>query len=663
MAAVMRILGWKAEGLRCPDHEIRCSNEDGEPHPVTLVQMPNGTGKTTTLELLRAALSGSATEEKFDRAKIREYQKKDDERSDGLFEVRLLLNDRRVTIRMEFDFENERIYYKTTHTAGQRNGFHPPSDFRRFMNENFVNFYVFDGELAQDLLDREKSDAEIVVEYLFQISLLQNLKKKVSEYWDDKTQHVDANEERDLSRRRNRLENRLDQLKKRRQQLIEKRDALCDEWRKVKEELKNKESIYNHEIMKEKVLSEKLKSAETEANQLKAKVREEALETLDMMRAPHAISSAFAKAIMDFKTGLDRVKLPERAAREFFEELANEPDCVCGRPIDNKIREVIKSRAEQYLGSENVAFLNSMKSAIQAAVGTSIDKPSQELNNKITILAESVSEERTASNDFDALRLEAEQSDPAVARAREEINALKEKLSGIDDELKKFESRDQERGDERTFGIEVINERIERAEKKLAEITETMELKSKRDILLRILENVHEKARDEITKEICAEANRRIRELMPYNDIMVDRIEKCLILKGQEGGSVGETLSVAWGFLATLFHRSEYELPFVVDSPAGAIDLAVRPKIGQLIPNLTGQFIAFTISAEREQFVGPLKGASSEEVQFVTLFRKGPSEIESRAKAFGLCKETVDGLNVSGEAFFNEFQLNDEEGA
>ena len=542
MAAVMRILGWKAEGLRCPDHEIRCSNEDGEPHPVTLVQMPNGTGKTTTLELLRAALSGSAAEGKRDRAEIREYQKKNNERSDGLFEVRLLLNDRRVTIRMEFDFENERIYYKTTHTAGQRDGFHPPSDFRRFMNENFVNFYVFNGELAQNLLDREKSDAEIVVEYLFQISLLQSLKKKVAEYWDDKTQHVNATEERGLSRRRN----RLDLLKKRRQQLIEERDVLREERSKVEEGLKNKEGVYNHEIGKVEVISEKLKSAETEANQLKAKVREEALETLDMMRAPHAISPAFAKAIMDLKTGLDRVKLPERAAREFFEELADESDCVCGRPIDDKIRAVIKSRAGQYLGSEDVAFLNSMKSAIQATVGTSTDKPSQELNNKITILAESVSEERTASNDFDALRLEAEQSDPAVARAREEINVLKKKLLGIDDELKKFESRDQEQGNERTFGIEVINERIERAEKNLAEITETMELKSKRDILLRILENVHEKARDEITKEICAEANKRIHELMPYNDILIDRIEKCLILQEQEGGSAGETLSVAW---------------------------------------------------------------------------------------------------------------------
>ena len=659
MAAVMRILGWKAEGLRCPDHEIGCSNEDGAPRTVTLVQMPNGTGKTTTLELLRTALSGSASEGKWDRARIREYQKKSSDREDGLFEVRLLLNDRRVTIRMEFDFENERIYYKTTHTAGQRDGFHPPSDFRRFMNENFVNFYVFDGELAQHLLNHEESDAEIVVEHLFQIRSLQELSRRVGQYWDDKTQHVNATQERGLNRRRNRLV----ALKKRRRQLIEERDALLNEQATVEKKLENKQGVYDHEIMKEEERSEELKIAESKADRLQAKVREEALDTLDTMRDPHAISSTFARSMMDLKTGLDRVKLPESAAREFFEELADESDCVCGRPIDDEIREIIRSRAGQYLGSDDVAFLNSMKGAIQDALGASIEEPAKDLNGKMSALAVTVGEERAAFNDVEALRLEAEQSDPAVARAREEINALSERLSEIDEDLEKYDSKDQEQSDDRTFGIEVIEKRIKNAEAKLAEITETIELKAKRDTLRRILANAHQKARDEITREICAEANGRISDLMPHNKILIDRIEKCLILQGQEAGSMGETLSVAWGFLATLFHRSEHELPFVVDSPAGAIDLAIRPKIGELIPNLTGQFIAFTISSERERFVAPLKQACSEEVQFVTLFRKGPRELEDQARTMDSFDETVDGLNVSGEMFFNDFQLEAEEGA
>ena len=132
--------------------------------------------------------------------------------------------------------------------------------------------------------------------------------------------------------------------------------------------------------------------------------------------------------------------------------------------------------------------------------------------------------------------------------------------------------------DERTYGIEILEKRIVDAETKLGEITRTLTEKAKRDILKTIIDSAHKKARHGITTELCDEANGRISELMPHNNISIERIERNLILKGQEGGSVGETLSIAYAFLATLFNRSDHQLPFVVDSPAGPIDLAVRPK-------------------------------------------------------------------------------------
>ena len=77
----------------------------------------------------------------------------------------------------------------------------------------------------------------------------------------------------------------------------------------------------------------------------------------------------------------------------------------------------------------------------------------------------------------------------------------------------------------------------------------------------------------------------RIEQLMPHNDIRISEIDGCLRLDNQSGGSVGETLSVAYAFLSTLFHRSDqHQLPFVVDSPANPIDLAIRPNIGALVP-------------------------------------------------------------------------------
>lgn len=657
MAAVMRILGWKAQGLRCPDHEISCVDSDGQPFPVSLVQMPNGTGKTTTLALLRAALSGAAADPAWDRQTISEYRKKNGSSTEGSFEVRLLLNDRRATILMEFDFENGRASYKTTHGPGQREGFNPPSDFRRFMNENFVNFFVFDGELAQHLLDREYTDAQIVVENLFQMNAFDAMARKVGEYWDSKTQNVSATEERGLARRQNRLaslRSHLAKCKREQQGLQERRMDLSAQ-------LQMKEDAYQQEIKKEDARFQALNEAETKVERLKGKVREEALDVLDRMRDPHALSSSFATSMLALKNGLDKVKLPESAAREFFEDLADAKECVCGRPIDSEIAATIRSRAARYLGTEDVALLNSMKTAIKDAIGDTTDEAEKDLNSKMASLGTAVEEERDARNDRDSLRLEAEQADPAVKSARDDIESLRNQIEAVDAELEKFDSKNQTQNDDRTYGIEILQRRIDDAERKLAEITHTLTEKAKRDALTAIINSAHKKARTGITKELCEQANARISELMPHNSISIERIERNLILEGQEGGSVGETLSIAYAFLATLFHRSDHQLPFVVDSPAGPIDLAVRPKIGELIPNLTGQFIAFTISSERSRFITPLKRASHTEIQFITLFRKGSQELEREAHDKGTVLETGDGLNVTGEDFFNAFQLEEEE--
>src|SRR5262245_12907742 len=100
MSTVLRVAGWKAEGLRCPDHDVSFLTADGDVHPITLIQMPNGTGKTTTLELLRAALSGAPLQNPWDPAKVRSFRRRGDSRRDGLFRVHLLHNRHRLTINL-----------------------------------------------------------------------------------------------------------------------------------------------------------------------------------------------------------------------------------------------------------------------------------------------------------------------------------------------------------------------------------------------------------------------------------------------------------------------------------------------------------------------------------------------------------------------------------
>lgn len=666
MTATMRILGWKAEGLRCPDHEIDCCNGHDDPAGVSLIQMPNGTGKTTALTLLRAALSGGAAKGAWDRTRVKELRKKGGDQSEGIFELRLALNDKRITIIMEFDFESGRVEYKTTWGSGQEDGFNPPFELRRFMNEDFVNFYVFDGELAENLLSKTHTDAEQAVESLFQVHLLSRMSGKVSAYWDEQTRSVTAKDEKGYTQRKNRLE----RWRKRHEELTAQKDELVKRLLETKGQLSRQEERYKREITKEEDRAKKINTAESVVSGLQRQVREGAQALLDGMRDPHALSPAFGTAMFDLKSGLDRVKLPESAAREFFEELADEDECVCGRPIDEEIRTVIKDRAQQYLGSDDVTLLNAMKSAISDAVGQSRREPADELSVKIDGLSGVVTKLQSAQNELDELKFAAEQSDPDVMKAKEEIDRLKSNRDDTEKELQRFEGKDDKvrldrintADPERIFSIQTIEDGIQVLEDQVEEVTNTRTLRQKRDILTGIIKDAHAKAKQAITAEIRDEANDRIEKLMPHNDIRIDEINRCLVLRGQSGGSVGETLSVGYAFLSTLFDRADqHHLPFVVDSPANPIDFDIRPNIGGLVPKLTGQFIAFMISSEREKFLPSLKEASNGNIQYITLFRKGASHLESRATANPSCVTTKDGFRVMDEQFFNEFQLDAEE--
>jgi DNA sulfur modification protein DndD len=203
---------------------------------------------------------------------------------------------------------------------------------------------------------------------------------------------------------------------------------------------------------------------------------------------------------------------------------------------------------------------------------------------------------------------------------------------------------------------------MEEAEMQLAEITETLDIRVKTEIISRVIDVARANAQKLISNKICVEANRKIESLMPDNLIRIDRIDRCLRLQGQEGGSVGEQLAIAYAFLATLFSSSNHTLPFIVDSPANPIDLEVRKRVAVLIPNLTSQFIAFTISSERQGFLQPLESSTDNPIQYATLFRKGNLALEARARQNTSCIETEDGILVNDRDFFCELQLDKEDG-
>jgi DNA sulfur modification protein DndD len=177
------LLGWESEGLRCPDMKVDLT-EDGEPVQVALIQMPNGTGKTTTLEMLKATLTGVAAGWRPD--DIRELRRASDARARGRFRVDLRADSKPVTFELILDFEEGKAQYRTTSptTGGLLLRWEPPPGVRRFLTPEFIRLFVFDGEFAEQLLNREGNEAERAIDALCQLYLLDEVVHFAEQHWE-----------------------------------------------------------------------------------------------------------------------------------------------------------------------------------------------------------------------------------------------------------------------------------------------------------------------------------------------------------------------------------------------------------------------------------------------------------------------------------------------
>lgn len=659
MSLQLTLLGWSASGLRCPNHQVNlCPENSTTPYPVTLVQMPNGTGKTTTLNMLRATLSGAARE--WNSQKIREFQRSGNSTQSGQFVVKLGMDNRLLTFELNLDFIQGKVAYRTSssHGSGIRDGFLPPLELKKFLNPEFVNLFVFDGELANTLLNPKETRARDAIDSLFQLSLLEKAAYHFQDNWERHAQNSRSRSTQGLTRR----QNNLNRLKTKRDKIKRERDALQIQQSQLKLGIQDAERDYDQALGKDQNIGTRLQTIKVQLDQAEKVVEREVEKTTEEMRDPQKLIPGLAASLITLKTNLDHLKLPTSTSKEFFEELAEAQECVCGRQMDDTTRQAVRDRAQQYLGEDEVGVLNRIKSDIADYCGGNPEQYHQDLQEQLQGLQKLIRKRDNLKTELRSLEEEClKQGDSELEAKKQHLDQLREQLDQCNQRLQEIERSPHSKPSEDTDCLKELEFLITKAEDDVAEATHTLTLKRKTEIVRRILKQAHQQAREELRKIMIEETNQRITQLLSRDPVWLEDIQDSLKLEGRGGASVGQTLSVSYAFLATLFNRSNHQLPFIVDSPAGALDLNVRPEVARLVPQLGNQFVAFTISSERQSFVDSLHQAAQGNVQYLTLFRK-----TSRMDALwqnsdsNQLTETVDGVMVAGKEFFERFDLDEE---
>jgi DNA sulfur modification protein DndD len=613
------LAGWVSEGLRSPDIDIDLTRADGTPSRVALIQMPNGTGKTTTLELLAAALNNSAVD--WPSEKVRSFRRRFDTRSEGRFIVRLLVDGRPLTFELTLDFENGSARYRTTKvgSGGIVPGWHPSPEAHKFLSPEFLRLFIFDGEFAADLFRSDKAEADRAIDALCQLYLLDDVSDFAEDEWDRKSR---TGPKTDAGLARYQSEQKA--LLKRREEL---RKAEAGAEREVATHggaIAELEGKINQRLASMKSTHAEHAQALQQLNEAQHSVFAATGAAMIAIRMPIAADPAFARSLVELKENLDHLKLPENTSAQFFEELIREPDCICGREMTEGARAEIATRSKRYLDADESGTINAMKSDIDKF--TAADD-GESLDVKLAGQLKKLGEARRAEHQAEQL-----------------VRTLKQKLIDEGDEqLKLWQAAlDEHQGEylqcrdlledirgEGTpdespiFSMKLLEKKLKDVSAKIAEITETVTLRKQTDAVKEILARAATIARGRIKEELVEEANERLKGILINDPLEIARIDRSLRLADQEGASVGQILSVGYTFLMSVLNRGNNDFPLVVDSPANPIDADVRRNIGALIPDLCTQFVGFTINTEREGFVPALEGAAGD-VKFLTLFRKTP---------------------------------------
>ena len=86
---------------------------------------------------------------------------------------------------------------------------------------------------------------------------------------------------------------------------------------------------------------------------------------MTVLRSPAKIHPNIVERLRALGDKLTRLKLPKTISAEFFKELAEQPECVCGREITPPFKAAILSRADSYLAEDQILVINKMKLALR----------------------------------------------------------------------------------------------------------------------------------------------------------------------------------------------------------------------------------------------------------------------------------------------------------
>ena len=352
--------------------------------------MPNGTGKTTTLHLLRSVCIGSLWTSSDpnevdikDMAQVKRIVGDEDEVSDvtGIFKTRMRINSEVYGFEIRLNHESKIDEWWTETPGGRRKGWHPPDEFSRVFKNNprLIELFIFDGETARKV--RKRTDQHLLEKAIRQFGGLSLVYDLVGE--PDSSRSYTGG----------RFETVLERLKSDIGKDVGGGGAKVKNWnnclnkaieheKKLQEELSEANGILEKANQDLEEIEKQLNQIEIESGEAIGEIKDLGQELLDL---DDQLDEATGTMLLEFlnpsrvfiddwdnmanfhKDHRDR-KLPAEVGKGWLLSLADDAEvCVCGEDLTPKMRNHIRDHSDNHLDQEKKTAVSTMQSAFSTS--------------------------------------------------------------------------------------------------------------------------------------------------------------------------------------------------------------------------------------------------------------------------------------------------------
>lgn len=592
----MSILGIEYKNIRkISELKLSFVDANGKAIKNNFVMMANGTGKTTTMELIKGLMDGSAAD--WSAKKIKTFAPTTSHSDVGVFSIAVKFDERQYKYFLYMNYKTGTANIKTTTTTlgGMEDGRHLPDALKGIFTPEFVRRFVFDGEQAEKTMDSSSNEAEETIRYLYRLDELDEIiatnQRILSEIQDAEGSKGSKSSLSNLRTRQEGVKTTISKLQKRAAHL--------------RKDIKTFEDEQNEKITQRDALDKNYETLNQEKQEIlnlqqhnKDSIDAQISEIIRLSKSPYLISQEFCDRMYGLGSSMTKLKLPKTISKDFFVELAHAKDCICGRCIGESEKKTILENAEKYLGSDQQSVLNVIKSSLMAC---SYDSSLSDAFTELSKLREEANRLQTRLNTNAEKLLKAGGEEAAKLKAR--TDELDKYIAVSKYQLDIIESKD-ENNEELTEDNNLYKAQLlyKDYEHKIASATRTNAALYRKEVVESLVFAIKEQATAELKKEIIRKANEKIQKVITDDFIEIDNIDRYIKLKERSGASQGQTLGIAYCFLGTLFEDSELEFPFIIDSPTGSMDFDKREAVADIIPKVFNQMISFVQSAEVKRF-------------------------------------------------------------